>query len=90
MYVGDSEVTGTVATPAFGDPFIVSPTAPVPALAGMGWLDTTTRQVKVFDGRKWISVSAAGLPPARTANDILVSTAAGNNWVAGDLDDGRF
>jgi len=92
MYIGDVEAVSTPIKPTVGDPFVVAATAPKPALTGMGWLDTTSNQIKVFSGVNWVTVSTTTmtLPSARSANDLIVSTGAGTNWVAGDLDDGRF
>lgn len=81
-YYGDAE--DLIPTPPTGSsyPVATSATAPLGAKAGQAWMNTTTNVLSVYDGTKWVAIttSGSGVPPATAADQLLISTGAGNTW----------
>lgn len=80
-YYGDAEPL--VPTPPVGTsyPVVTQGTAPLGATKGMAWMNTNTSVLSVYDGTKWVATSApSALPPANAADELLISTGAGQTW----------
>ena len=80
-YYGDAEPL--VPTPPVGTsyPVVTQPLAPLGATKGMAWMNTTNNTLSIYDGTKWVSVTAKStLPPANAADELLISTGPGNTW----------
>ena len=85
--------------PAYNGPsVVVNRNDPGITRDGDMWLDTRNHVFNVAQGGTWVPVSTSGggvtvsgLPNANAQGDVLVATAAGQNWQATNhIDDGRY
>ena len=95
MSAGDfGPIPGTTGAPA-SFPIVFGANAPVNPYPGMAWQDTTTNQLKAWDGTTWQPIGGGGggaaLPAGTSQGQILQTGPAPYNWRADDaIDCGRF
>ena len=84
-YYGDAEPLNVPPVGQMSYPVVTQPTQPLGAKKGAAWMNTTTNVLSVYDGTKWVSVtSTSTLPDATKADELLISTGAGQTWTPND------
>ena len=84
-YFGDSSPLNTPPPGAVSYPITTQATAPSSPTKGMAWLNTGTNTLSIYNGASWVAVQGgSGLPAATKADELLISTGAGNTWTPND------